>query len=527
AFRIPHSAFERSAASRPSRRRAPRRPRGVVLLLVMVVIVLLTFACYTFSTMMLTERRAVVLSGRQIQARASADSGVDAARIFLSKPLEERQEAGGLFNNPERFRGLAVTADEEGDAARVSIVAAQLDDEGQLAGLRFGLENESTRLNLNALMLADAQQENGGRSLLMALPGMTVEIADALLDWIDEDDEPREFGAEAEYYTGLDPPYRPKNGPLESIEELLLVRGVAPLLLFGADANRNGVIDLSEEALLAAVDNGQGTLDRGWLPYISLYGMEKNQTRDGRPRIMLNTEDMELLHGELSAVLPAEWATFIVALRQNGPYNGSGAGEAAGGGSLDLSKPATYPLSQVLDLIGKKTRVQFDGDEEPSVLTSPFPDEPLAMAVYLPRLVDNVTVNPSPIIPGRININQAPRVVLSGIPGMTEETLNEIISVRQFEPEVDNPNRQHETWLLVEGLVTLEEMKALIPFVTAGGDVYRAQVIGYFDQAGASARLEVVLDATTPLPRMLFWRDLSHLGRGYPVELLGVGVVEE
>ena len=37
------------------------------------------------------------------------------------------------------------------------------------------------------------------------------------------------------------PPYAPRNGPLGSIEELLLVRGVTPALLFGADLNRNGV----------------------------------------------------------------------------------------------------------------------------------------------------------------------------------------------------------------------------------------------------------------------------------------------
>ncbi len=39
---------------------------------------------------------------------------------------------------------------------------------------------------------------------------------------------------------GLDPPYAPRNGPMETIEELLLVRGVTPELLFGVDANHNG-----------------------------------------------------------------------------------------------------------------------------------------------------------------------------------------------------------------------------------------------------------------------------------------------
>ena len=33
----------------------------------------------------------------------------------------------------------------------------------------------------------------------------------------------------------LDPPYNAKNGPLDSIEELLFVQGVTPQLLFGND----------------------------------------------------------------------------------------------------------------------------------------------------------------------------------------------------------------------------------------------------------------------------------------------------
>jgi hypothetical protein len=77
---------------------------------------------------------------------------------------------------------------------------------------------------------------------------MTIEIADAILDWLDDDDEPREFGAEANT-TRRWPPYAPKNGPLETVEELLLVRGVTPQLLFGCDVNRNGMVDPDEMAL--------------------------------------------------------------------------------------------------------------------------------------------------------------------------------------------------------------------------------------------------------------------------------------
>jgi general secretion pathway protein K len=61
-------------------------------------------------------------------------------------------------------------------------------------------------------------------------------IVEALIDWIDEDDEALGFGgAESSYYQGLETPYTPRNGPMEFIEELLLVRGVTPELYNGID----------------------------------------------------------------------------------------------------------------------------------------------------------------------------------------------------------------------------------------------------------------------------------------------------
>ena len=84
--------------------------------------------------------------------------------------------------------------------------------------------------------------------MLMGLPGMTDDVADAILDWIDADDNPRPNGAESQYYLGLPLPYVPRNGPPVTIDELLLVRGVTPELLYGLDAAKMG---LSTSASLA------------------------------------------------------------------------------------------------------------------------------------------------------------------------------------------------------------------------------------------------------------------------------------
>ena len=188
----------------------------------------------------------------------------------------------------------------------------------------------------------------------------------------------------------------------------------------------------------------------------------------------------------------------------------------------NLQTPAKTKIKTVLDLIGARVSAKFEGENEASLVESPFVNDPIAMNVYLPKLMDNFTATGTPTIPGRININQAPRTVLLGIPGMKEEIVERILAERLPEATTDMPQRRYETWILSEGLVTLNEMKALMPYVTAQGSVYRAQIIGYYDQGGPSARIEAVIDATTPSPRLVFWRDLSHLGRGFHPETLGI-----
>jgi general secretion pathway protein K len=58
-------------------------------------------------------------------------------------------------------------------------------------------------------------------------------VVDSILDWRDPDDLYRLNGAENDYYQSLKEPYDCKDGNLDSIEELLLVRGVTPELFHG------------------------------------------------------------------------------------------------------------------------------------------------------------------------------------------------------------------------------------------------------------------------------------------------------
>ncbi len=512
------------------------RRHAAILIIVLVVVAILALSGYTFSELMLTHYESTIYSGRQVQTRALVSSGIDSARWFLTQPRDLQTDAGGVYDNPAMFQAQLVAPNlDPRDMGTFSILAPSLDSYGALAGTRYGFEDESTRLNLNFLLLADKFQEDGGRTLLLALPGMTEETADSILDWLDEDDDPREFGVEYDYYEALEPAYTPTNGPFRSVEELMLVRGVTPDLMFGQDTNRNGMVDPHEmEAGMAmgtaTADPSMGDMTRGWVPYLTLYGAEKNYNSAGFPRVFLNQKDLDLLYEELLTAIDEEWANFIVAYRLYGAYDGDEEGESAVGYAPDTSQEPKADIGQVLELIDKK--VQLPGDDG-TVLVSPFTGDMLAMSFYLPELLDNCTVISTPIIPGRLNINQAPAALLAGIPGMDEELYTAILEERVVNPEesADNPNRKFETWILTEGFLFNEDgepdiarMQQLSPFMCGGGDVYRAQVIGYFQGGGVSSRTEVVIDNTALTPSIVFWRDLTHLGRAYPLEVLGINL---
>lgn len=89
-----------------------------------------------------------------------------------------------------------------------------------------GLIDQERFLNLNTAtpeMLKALIQGVAGTKSLEA-----TSIAESIVDWRDKDKEQLPSGAEEYYYLGLSTPYECKNAPFESVEELLLIRGMTP-----------------------------------------------------------------------------------------------------------------------------------------------------------------------------------------------------------------------------------------------------------------------------------------------------------
>lgn len=176
----------------------------------------------------------------------------------------------GVLAEAERAR-LAAAAD-----AGLAHAVVQLSDsnraqrwsiDGRPRNFRFAgtdmvitVEDERGKLPLNKL--ADEQV----RALFEELgaSGRSLDIqTDALLDWLDDDDETRPNGAEIDYYRALR--IAPRNGEMRSVEELMLVRGITPQVLLKlrgkAAAGRNqgvGFDDRFATPLALSVMSGAG-----------------------------------------------------------------------------------------------------------------------------------------------------------------------------------------------------------------------------------------------------------------------------
>ncbi|MCA9309951.1 MAG: general secretion pathway protein GspK [Phycisphaerales bacterium] len=152
-------------------------------------------------------------------------------------------------------------------------------------------EDAHAKININRMTQDD----------LLELPGATIDMADAILDWIDPDDLPNQFGAEEAQYAQAASPYKPRNAPLRSLFELDLVYGMDQELVRGEDRNLNGRLDPNEDDGDATwpPDNADGQLDAGWSAYVTAESVDLGLAASGQPRLYLADTSEEELSGRL------------------------------------------------------------------------------------------------------------------------------------------------------------------------------------------------------------------------------------
>ncbi len=265
---------------RPGCRRRPPQRRGVIFIVALAIIVILTALLLVYAQGMRTES----LAAANHLSAAQADGVEVGAEQWVLAQVE-------TYTAPVTPGGPVIAGNVGfGQTDLTTIPAAGLQVGGGYFWLLspnptddqtygFGIVDESAKVNLNSAATAAGSSDPNFLTDFINLPNMTQEVADCIADWVDTDETPNGTdGAESNYYQGLGvESYACKNGPFETVDELLLVKGVTPALLYGQDLNRDGVIDAHEATLAgggaAANISVSGTLTdrRGFANYVTCY----------------------------------------------------------------------------------------------------------------------------------------------------------------------------------------------------------------------------------------------------------------
>ncbi len=317
----------------------------VLLMLVLIGLLAASFAFHVNARLNATQ-----VTINRVQTRLAAESCVEKIKLVLR---DDRMNINRWYDNIEEFHRIIVwkpggdetiwdTNEEYEDdpnerlVYRCSLVGDDFTDDEE--AIRIGVTDEGAKLNINTAtrdqLLVLMRQAIGDREDLDPS-----DVVDAILDWRDEDSDPRteEGDTEGLYYDGLVRPYKVKNGPFDTIEELLRVKGMDGRVLYGEDYDRNGLLSPNEDDgdERFPPDNTDGFLNLGLLPYVTVHSREFNVSNDERDRINIYDSDQRSLREKLSEAFEDDSAkvAFVLRAAQQQQNNGGGNGNNNGGGS--------------------------------------------------------------------------------------------------------------------------------------------------------------------------------------------------
>ena len=422
--------------------------------------------------------------GDRIQARYLALAGIEKAKALLYQDARNRRRSarnhsGELDNAPQQFRNVSL------GRGQFQVFRAGRPDEG--GGVIYGVNDEESRLNVNH---ASADE-------LSKLEGMTPDIVAALIDWRDPDNQVTPGGAEVDYYASLTPSYQPRNGPLQTVRELLMVRGLTRDLLLGREPDQQPRLPMGEDDETGAASGaGESTsFDSGWASLLTVNSSVQNVNAAGEERANIQSADENAL--TLIRGISPEIAKAIVAYRAQNRLRSVA-------DLLDVTAP---PRQNPDQLSGTPDSAPPGQGGPPAAGNNPGPNpaaaNPAGPKVVSPNLLediaDDLTAQSAQELPGVVNINTASLDVLACLPGMNRDLAQAVISFRQsngFYPNI--------AWLLKVPGLSPALFKQLAPRVTARSETFRILSEGRIPSSGARQRIEAIVH--------IGLRDINTLG---------------
>ena len=185
--------------------------------------------------------------------------------------------------------------------------------------------------------------------------------------------------------------------------------------------------------------------------------------------------------------------------------------------NLNFQQGQPQSISSLYALINSQVAIPGSTPQaQPTYYPSPLND-PGTLKQLLPTLLDEVTTSRGAELPARINVNTAPTAVLLTLPNLTDSDVQAIVDHRPNPSDTDPPDPIYQTpaWLITEANFSPQKVQALDRYITARSQIYRVQSMGYFEGGGPVSRVEAIIDTNAGRPRVVYWRDLTELGRGF------------
>jgi general secretion pathway protein K len=198
--------------------------KGIALLIVLWVMMILMVTVFSFSVMTRAETYGTLSFKEGTEKKFLAEAGIERGIMeMIYRSVNQNQTVTLVGKEVWKLDGTAHTVDTGGSGYFVRVV----DESGKIS--LNSLTDTSGIILKNLLINQGVSPENADI------------IVDSIQDWKDADDLHRLHGAESDYYLSLPNPYKAGNAPFETLEMLILVKGVTPEILYGTD-KKKGII---------------------------------------------------------------------------------------------------------------------------------------------------------------------------------------------------------------------------------------------------------------------------------------------
>jgi type II secretory pathway component PulK len=421
----------------------------VLIIVLWVAIGLVSIALY-FANTMTYELRA---SDNRVSGLA-ADQAIEGAARYVSYVLENYATNGAVpLTNEFAYEAVPI-----GDA-HFWLIGRDPSVQNPTEPA-FGLVDEGAKLNLNT----------ANTNVLSYLPNMTIDFADAILDWRGTN------GIVSLDYASLG--YLPKNAPFETVDELRLVYGATIDLLAGDDLNRNGVLDANEKS------SGGGQINYGLLEYTTVWTREPNFHSDGTSLTNVNTASQQNIQALLQADGVSSATSMATSIYRSIHPGGVGLNNC--NGILDLAIRCRNLGMSTADF----AKIYYD-----------------------------VTTSTNTYFRGRVNVNTASADVLTALfEGLTtdeqtsESAAQTLVTYRQ--QNASNGNLNSIAWL-IDALGNNNPVLTALArgdYVTTRTFQFTADIAAVGPFGRGYRRVKFIFDTSQGTPIILYRQDLSRLG---------------